>query len=250
MIKDIREIEELEEKIAELTPDYETKKKLYDDASDEYFKIKSKKQKMHSEIEVLKKKIQVEKFKKAVGKGELLSFRTFFDEIKKERDFTGKTMVWSFKNGKSGMFVNLRVNDNDVSKKLLESYCKNYIYNPDVVVDIVRDFPSRLYDKFCFNAFTVGSMVDGRTYYDMKLDDVFIFICDTKTIDDFEDIADTKELYFFEKLPYVCKSPGKTHKSDFDGNVYLSLGCSGVPKSHYKSYKLYPLKTMENGGGW
>jgi len=250
MKEDEEKIKELEEKIAELMPEYNTMKKAYDDASNEYFKIRNKKQKLQSEIDALKKKIQVEIFKKNVGKGELLSFRTFFDEIRKGRDFTGKTIVWSFKNGKSGMHVNLWMGTVDVLTKLLESYHMRHIYYPDVVIDIVRDFPSLLYGDFKFDAFTVGSMVDGRRFHGMNLDDVFVFICDTKTLDDFENIADTDGLYFFEYLPHVYKSTGKTHKIGSDGIDYLTLGCSGIPKSHYKSHKLYPLKVTDAGATW
>lgn len=238
-----KQIEELEKKINNLLPELKQKKTEFDKASEAYYKIERKKNELQTEIDGIKRKMQVETFKKSVGKGELLSFRTFFSEIINGRDFTGKTMVWSFKNGKSGMFVNLQILNNDVGKKLLESYYSRYILNPELLVNIIKDFPSLKFDDFGFDAFTVGSMVDGRTYYDKKLDDVFIFICDTKTLDDFENIADTEGLYFFDHLPYAYESPGKTHKIGSDGIDYLSLGVSGIPKSHFKNYKLYPLKT-------
>ncbi len=250
MKEDEKQIKKLKKQIDELMPEYNKKKKEYDLTSKAYWDVERRLDELMRKIATLTKKIRVETFKKSVGKGELLSFRSFFDEIRSKRDFTGKTLVWSFKNGKSGMFVNLWVNNTAVSKKLLDSYHKRYIYNPDTVISLVRDFSTWRLDDFMFDAFTVGSMVDGRRYYDMKLDDVFVFICDAKTLDDFDDVADTEGLYFFDHLPYVYKSPGKTHKIGSDGLDYLSLGCSGIPKSHYKSYKLYPLKTIECGGGW
>lgn len=231
MIEDKRKIDELEEKISELTPEYKTKKEIYDDASNEYFKMRDKRQRLQSEIDALRKKIQVKTFKKSVGKGELLSFRTFFDEIRKGRDFAGKTLVWSFKNGKSGMFVSLWVNNTCASKTLLEKYHYRYIFDPDILVELVRDFSTWKIDDFMFDAFAVGSMVDGHRHHNKKLDDVFIFICDTKTFADFDDIADTEGLYFFEILPYVEESPR-------------------VSETHYGNYKLYPLEVTDACSIW
>ena len=242
-MNDIEEIEKLKKEIDDLLPELKQKKAEFDKISVAYYKIKRKRTELQAKIDAIEKKIQVETFKKSVGKGELLSFREFFKEIRNGRDFTGKTIVWSFKNGKSGMFVNLWIQNNDVSKKLLDSYLKRKIYNPDTVVSIVNDFSSLDFEEFRFEAFTVGSMVDGRTFHDKTLDDVFVFICDTKTLGSFENVADTKGLCFFEHLPYVYQSPGKTHNSG--GIDYLTLGCSGIPKIHYKNYKLYPLQTAE-----
>ena len=240
-MNDKQKILELEKKLKELQPEFDRIEKNFEEVAEQYNRISREKQALQNEIDAIKKKMQVETFNKKVGKGELMSFRTFFDEIKKGRDFAGKTVVWSFKNGASGMFVCLSIYNGVVKKKLLESYHEYYIYDPTYLINIVLDFPSLKFDEFKIDAFTIGSMVDGRTLSDKKLDDIFIFICDTKTLDDFKDFSATEGLFFFERLPHIEESSGKCHMSE--NTEYFSIGNCGIPKAHFKNYKLYPLKS-------
>ena len=80
--------------------------------------IKDKKDELQAKIDYVKKRIQTETFKKMVGDGEVVSFRQFYKDIRKGKDFTGKTIVWCSKDGKSGVFVNLWLNNNIVGKRL------------------------------------------------------------------------------------------------------------------------------------
>lgn len=245
IMDDKQKILEIEKKLKKLQPEFDKIEGTYNKAVKEYNEASRIRQTLQDEIDTIKKKMQVETFNKKVGKGELMSFRTFFDEIKKGRDFTGKTVVWSFKNGKSGMHLTLPIRNANIKQKSLERYHTRGINNPDDFVSTVKKFSNLSFDEFDFGTLTIVAAVNNRPLYYKTIDDVFVFVCDTKTLDDFENVADTEGLYFFERLPYVQRSSGKVH----DG--YLSLigyGGGGIPKSHYANYKLYPLQTVEYHG--
>ncbi len=234
------EIENLEKEISDLIPELKQKETEYKKTSDSYFKIENKKDELQAKIDNIKKRMQSETFKKMVGDGEVVSFRQFYKDIRDGRDFTGKTIVWCSKDGKSGAFINLRIHDNAVKKKLMDSYHYSHSYNPDSFVNIIRDFPSLKFDDFGFDVSTAGSMVDGRTFLGRKLDDVFIFICITKTLEDFDNISDTEGMYFFDYLPYITQSYG-----GFNDENNLVTGRDYISKSDFKNYKLYPVKGGE-----
>ncbi len=240
------EIKTLEEKINALMPELNILKKEFEVSSANYFKVRNEVGSLQNQIDAIKKKSQVELFKKTVGKGELLSFRSFFDEVRKGRDFSNKTVVWSFKNGKSGMYLNLWIRGGSIIKdRLLEKFHCREIHDTADLIGIIKEFPDVSFDAFDFDACTVASMVKNLVYRDKTVDDVFVFICDKKTLNDFDDISDTKGLYFFKSLPYVEKSEGKLK----DG--YLVMTCYGagnIPKDHYSRYQLYPLETVEYRG--
>ncbi|MBE3122077.1 MAG: hypothetical protein IMZ53_12485 [Thermoplasmata archaeon] len=245
-MNDKLKILEIEKKLKKLQPEFDKIEGTYNKAVKEYNEASRIRQTLQSEIDAIKKKMQVETFNKKVGKGELMSFRTFFDEIRKGRDFSGKTVVWSFKNGKSGMYLNLWIRGSElVSNVLLEKFHTSQIKDTADFIGIVKEFPDLGFDDFDFDAFNVTSMVRDRTFYGKTIDDIFVFICDTKTLNDFDNVADTKGLYFFKNLPYVVRSDGDFH----DGYLWLiGYGAGGISEEHYTKYKLYPLQTIEYRG--
>jgi len=133
----------------------------------------------------------------------------------------------------------------EVNKVLLEKYHRREIREPEYFIIMVQEFKAYSFDEFGFNCSTYGSMVSGNSYHDKTIDDVYVFICDTKLLSDFEDISETEGLLFFENLPHVEESNGKLYISEYDGKEHLSLGCCGVPKNNFENYKLYPLKANE-----
>lgn len=240
------EIESLEQKIKTLTPELDQKKEEYNKTAEDYYKIKNEVDDLQRRIDEIKKRIQVESFKKMTAGGEVVSFRQFFKEVREGRDFTNKTLIWCSKDGKSGFFVNLWVQNEAAHRILLEKLHNDHIYDPDVLLRLMHEFPSMSLDDFEFRAFTVGSMVDGHSFYDKKPDDIYISIHDTKTLDDFPDAAATKGLRFFKpgSLPYIEESLGVVLPERENS---LSLRGTYVSKEHYKEYILYPAKAGHEG---
>jgi len=240
-MNDKEKIKDLRKQIKDLQPNFHKLKSEYDRASKNFHQVSDKIDVIKSAIRGLEKKMKAELYQQKVGKGEVMSFRKFFDRVKRGEDFTNKTIVWSTKNGKSGVAVGIGVENNKVKGKIEPSLDRYSIarplQNPLKIIDLIKEFPGFSYEDFKFVCHFYISHMNGNRYWYKTIDDVNIFIADKVTLADFDDITKTKGMVFFDHLNLLVESSGRINK---DG--YLSIGHCGVPKGHWKNYILYPLK--------
>jgi len=239
LINDLEQIIQLEKELEDIKPKYKELKIKYDRISKEFHEMLIIVNAIKNEIKEIQKKRRTENVKEKVGKGTLMSFRKFFDEVKNGKTFDNKTMVWSSKDGKSGAVVRIGM-ENKLVKFKSKWDSMSRAVSPAEIIRAMNDYPSLSFDEFQFNLYYMASLVSGKEYFTgpnyRTIEDVMIFICDKVTLADFKDVTKTKDMIFFVHLPSLGRSTGELR----DGYLWLSYG--GIPKKHYERNILYPLK--------